>query len=58
MILRKLEYCRKGGSEKHIRDIRGMLEVSGDVLDWPELRRHVIESELQWAWSRVAELPL
>src|SRR5215469_2224717 len=30
VILRKLEYFREGGSDKHLRDIRAMLAVSGD----------------------------
>ena len=30
VIVRKLEYYREGGSEKHLRDIRSMLAVSGD----------------------------
>lgn len=58
VILRKLEYFREGGSEKHLRDIRGILDVSGDSLDWPELRRRIDEGELQRAWSRVEELRL
>lgn len=33
VILRKLEYFREGGSQKHLRDIRSMLEVSGDAID-------------------------
>lgn len=43
---------------KQIRDIRGILDVSGEALDWPELRRHIDEGELQRSWSRVEELPL
>lgn len=58
VILRKLEYFREGGSEKHLRDIRGILDVSGETLDWPELRRRVDEGELQRAWSRIEELRL
>ena len=58
VILRKLEYFREGGSEKHLRDIRGILDVSGDALDWPDLRRRIDEGELQRAWSRVEELRL
>src|SRR5690348_5942272 len=30
VIVRKLEYFREGGSEKHLRDIRGMLNISGE----------------------------
>jgi len=33
VILRKLEYFREGGSEKHVADIRGILEVTGEDLD-------------------------
>ncbi|MFW5894263.1 MAG: hypothetical protein ACOCUY_03920 [Verrucomicrobiota bacterium] len=33
VIVRKLEYYREGGSEKHFTDIRGMLEVSEDIID-------------------------
>ena len=29
VIVRKLEYFREGGSEKHLRDIRSMVSVSG-----------------------------
>jgi len=33
VILRKLEYYREGNSEKHLRDIRGMLESSPAQID-------------------------
>jgi hypothetical protein len=33
VILAKLEYHRDGGSDKHLRDIRGILAESGDQLD-------------------------
>lgn len=33
VILGKLIYYREGGSEKHLRDIRGMLKFSGDTID-------------------------
>ena len=33
VILRKLEYYREGGSEKHLRDIEGILAISGDSVD-------------------------
>jgi hypothetical protein len=33
MILGKLWYYREGGSEKHLRDIADMLQVSGDEID-------------------------
>jgi hypothetical protein len=33
VIVRKLEFYREGRSEKHLRDIAGMLRVSGEVID-------------------------
>jgi hypothetical protein len=33
VILKKLEFYREGGSEKHIRDILGVLKVQGDRVD-------------------------
>jgi hypothetical protein len=32
-ILGKLNYYREGGSDKHLRDIKGILKVSGHTLD-------------------------
>jgi len=33
VIIKKLEYYRAGGSEKHLRDITGILKISGDEVD-------------------------
>ncbi|MFA4873741.1 MAG: hypothetical protein WC956_06185 [bacterium] len=33
VILMKMEYYRMGGSEKHLRDITGILKVSADFID-------------------------
>jgi hypothetical protein len=53
VILRKLEYFREGKSEKHVRDIRGMLEVSADQLDRHFIDQWVRELGLDAAWRRV-----
>jgi hypothetical protein len=54
VILRKLEFWREGGSEKHLRDIRAMLAtdlaLDRSFLD-AELRRRGLED----AWRQVAE---
>lgn len=50
VILSKLEFYREGGSEKHLRDIRGMLAVSGDEIDRALLDRAVTELGLGDAW--------
>jgi hypothetical protein len=33
VIIKKMEYYREGGSEKHLRDITGILKISGKELD-------------------------
>lgn len=33
VIVRKLEYFREGGSEKHLRDIRSMLSISEEQIN-------------------------
>ncbi len=38
VIVRKLEYFRASGSDRHLRDIATMLEVSGDLVDQQALR--------------------
>lgn len=55
VILRKLEFFREGGSEKHLRDIRSMLAISPDLIRRIELEKLVAERGLLEAWSRVAE---
>ncbi len=51
VILRKLEFFREGGSEKHLRDIRFMLEVSADQIDRAELEKWIRERGLEKAWA-------
>lgn len=33
VIIKKMEYYKEGGSEKHLRDITGILKISGDMVD-------------------------
>jgi hypothetical protein len=54
VILRKLEFWREGGSEKHLRDVRAMLAAV------PGLDRAFLEDELRRrglepAWRRVTD---
>ncbi len=50
VILRKLEYYREGGSEKHLRDIEGILAVSGDLVNVDEIetRAEFLGVRPQW----------
>lgn len=53
VIVRKLEYYREGNSEKHLHDIAGMLEVSGDLIDQTVIQKWVERYDLQAQWKRI-----
>jgi len=55
VIVRKLEYYREGGSEKHLRDIRSLLAVSADMIDQSELERWIGHLGLQDIWKQAQE---
>lgn len=57
VIVRKLEYLREGGSDKHLRDIRSMLDVSGSTVDFAELNRWIAERGLEAQWRQVGWQP-
>lgn len=52
VILRKLDYFREGKSEKHMRDIRGMLDISGDQIDRSFLAQWIERMGLGAEWDR------
>lgn len=54
VIVRKLEYFREGGSDKHLRDIRGMLNVSGGQLDRAALDDWISRRGLEAEWRRAS----
>ena len=51
VILRKLEYYREGQSEKHLRDIAGILSISPDQIDFNELNEKIKQQMLEKEWS-------
>lgn len=53
VIVRKLEYYREGGTEKHLRDIRSMLDVSGELIDRAELAAKIRDGGLEAEWALV-----
>jgi len=55
VILRKLEYHREGGSEKHLRDIRSMLDTSPEKIHRAELEQQIVARGLQESWRQVQE---
>jgi len=53
VIVRKLEYYRDGHAEKHLRDIRAMLAVSGEQLDRVALNEWIQRRGLETEWRQV-----
>jgi len=53
VIVRKLEFYREGGSQKHLRDIRSMLRVSPELIDMETLERWIRHRGLGEPWARV-----
>jgi hypothetical protein len=54
VILNKLRFYREGGSQKHLRDIRSMLAVSGDDIDRTLIERTVAELGLTKQWKKAS----
>lgn len=54
VIVRKLEDFREGGSEKHLRDIRSMLAVSGNQIKSDELSEWIRRRGLEAQWKQVS----
>jgi hypothetical protein len=53
IIIKKMEYYREGGSEKHLRDISGILRVSGDGLDFPYIEVWAGRKGLTEIWRAI-----
>ncbi len=55
VVIRKLEYFREGGSEKHLRDIAMILILARDSLNTDWLMTQVTQGHLEAEWARVQE---
>ena len=55
VILRKLEYYREGGSDKHLRDIRSMLDTSPKSIQIADLEQQIAARGLQQEWRQVQD---
>lgn len=53
VIIKKLAFFHDGGSDKHLRDIRGVLAVMGDDIDREYIERWVNVFGLLQEWSAV-----
>jgi hypothetical protein len=56
VILKKLHFYREGGSDKHLRDIAGMIKVLGsEQVDWRYLEEWIRKLDLDELWQRVRD---
>ncbi len=55
VILRKLQYYREGGSEKHLQDVYGILEISSDEIDLKMLKEKIRKMGLEEEWQKVSD---
>jgi len=53
VILKKLEFYREGGSEKHLRDVAGILKISGESLDRAYLVRWAENLGVKDIWETI-----
>ncbi len=53
VIVRKLEYFREGGSDKHLRDIRGILNISGSQINQPDLQDWIQRRGVVDEWKKL-----
>jgi len=56
VILRKLEYYRESKSEKHIRDIVSMIEISSDQINFEQLRENIRIYSLEKEWEQILKV--
>jgi hypothetical protein len=52
VIVNKLRYFDLGGSDRHLRDIGRMIQISGSMIDGPTLQRWIGHLGLGPAWTK------
>lgn len=53
VIIKKMEFYKEGGSEKHLRDITGILKVSGGMIDYSYIEKWAEKLVLTEVWEAV-----
>jgi hypothetical protein len=56
VIIRKMQYFAEGGSDKHLRDIRNMVGIIKENLDFGFIEMQVSRLGLTETWERVREI--
>lgn len=53
VIIKKLEYYQQGGSDKHVRDITGVLRIMGAKVDRPYIDDWAVRLGLAETWREI-----
>jgi len=53
VIIKKMEYYKEGGSEKHLRDITGILKISEELIDFNYISQWVERLGLKDIWEAI-----
>jgi hypothetical protein len=55
VIIKKMEYYKEGSSEKHLRDIVGMIKISGEMVDVQYISVWAKRLNLEDIWQAIQE---
>jgi hypothetical protein len=55
VIIKKMEYYQEGGSDKHLRDITGMLKISGKEIDHTYIAEWADRLSLRSIWDMIQQ---
>lgn len=53
VIIKKMESYKEGNSEKHLRDITGILQISGELIDMDYISIWVTTFGLEEIWQAI-----
>jgi hypothetical protein len=53
VILKKMEFYKIGGSEKHLRDIVGVIKISEELINFDYIENWVSKLYLEEIWSEI-----
>ena len=53
VIIKKMDFYREGGSEKHLRDITGILKISYDIIDIDYITKWADSLSLRDIWDAI-----
>jgi hypothetical protein len=55
VILKKMQYCQEGGSEKHLRDIASMIRIRRDEIDLDDIAGWALKLGVDEVWRSIQD---